>query len=296
MKFLNNWLEKEENDYVVKFINNVSDGNQMYATHLAAEKGHAEYLEALFFVGAQVNMLTCRGNTSLHIAARANKADCARAILRKGNSAWTVTRLLWIAFYHPTEDEANDCFITYLPFDIIGVISLILSQLCLAFGDLVQAKNHEGLTALELAMKNNARSLFPILCTSVTVQSLNSPMGTSLHYAAACGCHEAVTLLLQMGADVNARNRRNETPLFRACCCYPESPETVRAILNYSPDTRLTDNTNTTPLMIADRKDYTESVKLIKQYNSGSFHRTLVKQPERPPTRPPWTGRDKQGT
>jgi ankyrin repeat protein len=33
-------------------------------------------------------------------------------------------------------------------------------------------------------------------------------MGSALHYSAACGCDEAVDLLLQMGADVNARNQR----------------------------------------------------------------------------------------
>jgi hypothetical protein len=54
-------------------------------------------------------------------------------------------------------------------------------------------------------------------------------LGSPLHYAAAKGSPEACELLLRMKSDnVNCTNMRGETPLFRACCAYPESAETVK--------------------------------------------------------------------
>jgi hypothetical protein len=63
---------------------------------------------------------------------------------------------------------------SYLPFDLVGVLSLLLSQLSFDFVELIQYKNSDHMTALDVAMKHNYSTLFPILCTSLTVQALSS--------------------------------------------------------------------------------------------------------------------------
>lgn len=270
--FLKQWLTQKDAKFHAKFLNNVTGASQMYATHRAAEYGRHEFLALLYENGARLNLLTNRNNSALHIAARANQVECARVILRAGDTGWSKTRLLWLAFQQSKQPD-HECLFAYLPYELIATLAVILSHLCLAFNELVQYRNIDNLTALELAMKNNARKLFPLLCTSVTVQGLNGPMGSPLHYAAAYGCHEAVKMLLSMGADVNEMNQRKETPLFRACCCYPESSKTVRTILEFYPDANIQDQTDITPLVMAQRKEYNKSAKLIERYLAGTFRK-----------------------
>jgi ankyrin repeat protein len=51
-------------------LNNSHDQNKMYPLHLACESNRHQVVELLLKYGADMNVLTVRGNTPLHIASR----------------------------------------------------------------------------------------------------------------------------------------------------------------------------------------------------------------------------------
>lgn len=60
-----------------------------------------------------------------------------------------------------------------------------------------------------------------------------------LHWAADRGCAELVEILISFGANVNATDTDNQTPLhYAASCGYPEC---VKVLLKYNADVSLVD-------------------------------------------------------
>lgn len=265
-------------------LDTMCDGNKMYGSHLAAESGHAEVLELLMQNKLSLFHTTIRGNTALHIAARSNQGECAKILLRYGNSfhsfysyssgnaMWIRVRLLWIANHHPPEDS----LLNMLPKDIIGEISLALSRDCVSFNKLLEITNSEvghsraflifkGATALELAMRNRAHKVIPHLVSPFTVNSIRSVMGSPLHFAADCGATAACKLLLELGCEMNKLNHRGETGLYRACCSYPENEECVKVFLDFGADPWLADLEGKTALDMARSRKYWNCVDLLEE-------------------------------
>ena len=77
---------------------------------------------------------------------------------------------------------------------------------------------------------------------------------TALTIAADKGHHAFVALLLEYGAQINARNKKGCTALWLACC--GGHFETTRVLVEHKADTELQDNRKLTPLMIAFRKGH----------------------------------------
>ena len=87
------------------------------------------------------------------------------------------------------------------------------------------------------------------------------PRGTTaLHYAAAFGSVESVRVLLDAGAQVNARNAGDATPLVLAA----PAPQKVAALLAKGADPKLATKAGRTPLIVATASpSATESVRLL---------------------------------
>lgn len=243
------------------------DGNNMHGTHLAAEAGRAEVLRILFHdFDADVMLLTVRGNTACHIAARADKAECLRLVLQKSNEMWLRVRLLWVAFYKPTAGS----ILNKLPKDMIRYLARMLMQDNVTFNKVITMRNGDGLTALEYAVQNNARSCYSLLVSPVTVKAISSVLGNPLHYAAAHGCMEACDILIKIDPwSINELNMRNETPLYRACCAFPECPSVVKLLLNKGADATLKAKCGKTALEEAEARKYVASAKLIRERLGG---------------------------
>ncbi len=116
-------VEAEGKEKATKHVNSVHDNNGMYATHLAAEGGHAAVLECLVSeLKADLMVRTVRHNTPLHIAARCDKAECCRVLLRAGNDGWLKCRLLWIALRKDRFDNPA-CAFNCMPKDMIRLLT-----------------------------------------------------------------------------------------------------------------------------------------------------------------------------
>ncbi len=76
----------------------------------------------------------------------------------------------------------------------------------------------------------------------------------AIHNAAMNGHPETVKLLLSLGLNVNAINKRRETPLHMIAQSYMNTPkaiQTIRVLINSGADTALLDNYGDTPLACA---------------------------------------------
>lgn len=250
----------------MKLVNEVSDLNAMYGTHLAAEAGHAHVLSFLVHdLKADLMARTVRHNTPLHIAARANQPECVSVLLRAGNCGWERARLLWIAYCKDRHSNPA-CALNVLPRDMIRLLSVYLMRDSLEFNRLILATNSDGLVPLEYAFKNGARKVFALLVSPATVAQLRGVMGSPLHYAAAKGATEAVVLLLRMkGENVDERNHRKETPLYRACCAFPEAADTVEVLLKHGADPTIAASDGKTPYQEAIARRYAASAQLINK-------------------------------
>eukprot|EP01127_Copromyxa_protea_P021467 TRINITY_DN7388_c1_g1_i1.p1 TRINITY_DN7388_c1_g1~~TRINITY_DN7388_c1_g1_i1.p1 ORF type:complete len:125 (-),score=9.79 TRINITY_DN7388_c1_g1_i1:214-588(-) len=98
-------------------------------------------------------------------------------------------------------------------------------------------KNQKNRTPLEHAIQWRSKKAALELISPFTALHIRGPMGSVLHYAADCGQAETCDALIKNGCSLNERNSREETPLVRACCAFPESPDTVRVFLDYHADT-----------------------------------------------------------
>lgn len=86
---------------------------------------------------------------------------------------------------------------------------------------------------------------------------------TSVMFAAVSNKNPAVleTLITNYGADVNARNEDNWTPLMAAA---DETPEVVETLIKYGADVNAKDTNNETPLILAAKSAYTKNPKIIE--------------------------------
>lgn len=244
------------------YININTEYPSLYGTHIAAENGKDEVLEFLYENGAHLFLPGgFDGDSALHFASVKNHAKCVQVILRFANKLWPSASLIWLANTH----EENSIFAN-IPKDIIGVISIHLSRLCPNFRELVNYENKKKQTALYVAIKANSTSVLPYLISPISAGGLSELMGAPLHFAASYGCGEACRLLLCIGEDINEQNHRDETPIFRACCAYPEADNCVREILKFNPNLELCNHEGKTALDMARARKYEKIIKLIEEY------------------------------
>lgn len=87
---------------------------------------------------------------------------------------------------------------------------------------------------------------------------------TLLHFAAEAGNEKLIKLLVELGADVNARNDRGETPLIRAVVENDRS-KPVKTLLDLGADPNLAGNDGKTPIYWAAAAQMGSMTKLLKK-------------------------------
>jgi len=103
---------------------------------------------------------------------------------------------------------------------------------------------------------------------------------TALHNAAAFGPVDMVRSLLKAGANVDARDSRNLTPLFFALATEYPSTEIVQTLLQSGADVNAGDKTGETPLDWAEKFGNPRVIALLK--NSRAKHGVIYQAPKRP--------------
>ena len=94
------------------------------------------------------------------------------------------------------------------------------------------------------------------------------PGKTALHWAAAVNNVEAVVCLLQRGANRDAQDNRDQTPLFLAA--KEGSFEACKSLLDHYANRDITDHMDHLPRDVADERRHQDIVKLLDEYRADS--------------------------
>ena len=225
-------------------------GSTMLA--IAALMGHTEVVAVLLEQhDADVNAKSRDGGTALHTAAFLGRVETVKFLLEKGaditlrdnmGSAaidgakldWTFTEII-LGMLQIEVDEAE------VKAGRVEVIKLLSEQPnnALQSHDLWKAAAAGDLSAIKDALGDSA-----------DLNALDSQSGiTPLGWAALNGQAEAAKLLIEKGAEVNARNRDGTTSLHSAA--FLGRIGTVKLLLENGADTTLRSNDGSTPTDVA---------------------------------------------
>ena len=262
-------------------------GSTLLAT--AALMGHTKVVALLLEHGADINGRSRDGGTALHAAAFLGRIETVKLLLENGADANLQSNIGGTAM----DGAKLDWEFTKA---IIGMIRIEVDEAEVKAGrtkviELLSEQPKNASPSHNLWKAASAGDLSAIkdaLGDSADLNALDSQFGiTPLGWAALNGQTEAAKLLIEKGADVNARNRDGATPLHSAT--FLGRIETVKLLLEKGADTTLRNNDGSTPTDVA-RLDWqltqfvvgllqmevdeaavkagrTEVIKLISQHN-----------------------------
>ena len=224
-------------------------GSTMLAT--AALMGHTEIVELLLEHGADVNTKSRDGGTALHAAAFLGRIETVKFLLEKGADANLRSNIGGTAM----DGAKLDWEFTKA---IIGMLQIEVNEAEVKAGrtkviELLseQPKNASPSHNLwKAAATGDLSAIKDALGDSADLNALDSQSGiTPLGWAALNGQAEAAKLLIEKGADVNARNRDGTTSLHSAA--FLGRIGTVKLLLENGADTTLRSNDGSTPTDVA---------------------------------------------
>jgi ankyrin repeat protein len=178
-------------------LSNGSDGNQVFALHIAAHHGKSEIVALLIENGIDINAKAERNWNALHIAADCGQADVARLLLASGadinaKESGTGATPLMDAAYRGRDD----------------IVRILLDA-----GADVNAKRFDGGTALTLAALNDKTEIVRMLLDAGADRSARDNLGWT-------------------ALDLAAQIHDNSDPSYQ---CPPRNPETAELLRSYFP-------------------------------------------------------------
>ena len=146
-------------------------------------------------------------------------------------------------------------------------INFLIMSLCLMFSGLTF-----GSTESESEDVKNLRNAvnFGYADIAVSLIDKGTPIdgvhfgGTLLHESALCGSRKITSALISKGVDINAQNKRKETPLY--CAVSQGEVEVVSELLDANADPNIADEDGITPLHLAIKLGVKSYLKPTKQY------------------------------
>ena len=95
------------------------------------------------------------------------------------------------------------------------------------------------------------------------VNTQNSEKLTPLHLASTSHSIDAIALLVKLGADVSARNKAGETPIFGRV--FIDAPEVIAEFAKLGVDPNACDIDGQTPLDLAEREKAEKSAAMLRE-------------------------------
>ncbi len=238
-----------------KDINALDNGFRLSAMSWGTLHGQTEVVQLLIENGVDVNIKSGDGATSLHSAAFLGRVDVAKLLLENGadvkarnNDGATPVDVLSVDW----ETTAFVCGLIGIDIEEaeIAVMKKGRNEIAKLFGVdgvLGEAGTFSVQRLSEAAFTGNIAAMKQVLADGADPNTRDPQSGsTLLATAALMGYTKIVALLLERGADVNARSRDGGTALHAAA--FLGRAETVKLLLEKGANTTLRNNTGSTAL------------------------------------------------
>ncbi len=246
------WAVYEGNADIVKILRHAGATEGLNEAKLLKAIGAEDlkYVQHILEEGADVNMRIPDIDDVL-ISADAGDSMLMYAV-EKGNMELVQILLDNDADINARGSEGRTALMIAAQFDSVDILNLLLER-----GANVNARDANGESALMYGMYGAPVDLAPVLAAPV-----DSDGETASILGADNGYADVVKLLLEKGANVDARDCCQQTALMVAAGL--GDVETVKILLEYGADITLKDSSGETALMQAG--DSTEIVQLLEQY------------------------------
>ncbi|XP_076445109.1 uncharacterized protein LOC143283010 [Babylonia areolata] len=265
----------------------VVNDEQATALHKAASLNHTEVVKFLVDRGARINRRDKDNYTPLLLAATYGHTETVELLLQKGADYSAVDKYDKTVVYLAAEEnklEVLSKLLSYPPLKKLintsdqydtsplhiaaqqGYLDIVKELL--KHGADIDSKNEEEQTPVHLAAKfgrtNIVREIVRMDKTVLHDEDDNS--NTALHLAAQYGHNKVAEVLLELGADVSARNYSQWTPLDLAAS--KGWTKTCSVLLNNDAPVDPTDKNKTTPLHLAARYGHPRVVELLLDWDA----------------------------
>ncbi|XP_032219761.2 transient receptor potential cation channel subfamily A member 1 [Nematostella vectensis] len=230
------------NEEIVQVLLKVSDcdvnaksASARTPLHLAASLDKPEICTTLLESNASFDTRDDQGKIPLGVAMECGAANSARVLLKYiGQMQLDVEKFLYDA-------DLDGSTLLHLAVDS-GFTSVV--SLCLEYGSRIrEPKRVDRLTAFHLACEQGAANIVKLLLKEdpgvAKILLVDKDGSTPLHNAAKSNNRAIVELLIEQGANVNARNGLNVTPLMLAAST--GSADSVHLLMEKGADTTVKD-------------------------------------------------------
>uniref|UniRef100_A0A8B9CLS4 Ankyrin 2 n=1 Tax=Anser brachyrhynchus TaxID=132585 RepID=A0A8B9CLS4_9AVES len=221
------------------------------ALHMAARAGQVEVVRCLLRNGALVDARAREEQTPLHIASRLGKTEIVQLLLQH--------------MAHPDAATTNG----YTPLHIsaregqVDVASVLLEA-----GASHSMSTKKGFTPLHVAAKYGSLEVAKLLLQRRASPDSAGKNGlTPLHVAAHYDNQKVALLLLEKGASPHATAKNGYTPLHIAA--KKNQMQIATTLLNYGAETNILTKQGVTPLHLASQEGHTDMVTLLLEKGSN---------------------------
>ncbi|KAF6019803.1 hypothetical protein EB796_021893 [Bugula neritina] len=153
--------------------------------------------------------------------------------------------------------------------DVLNLIIDAASQHPTLLDSYIHHKDHEGSTALYLAVVNNQfDNVKMLLDAGADVNHAKDDQMTALHFAAMFGFQEIASLLIEKGADVHCETDIKQTPLHKAAL-YDDKTDVAEILISHGADVNAVDKQEMTPLHCAVGKAQLKMTKFLINHGAA---------------------------
>ncbi len=249
-----------------------ADDDHFYLIHHAAREGQKEILQLLLERGASIKAKTenLRALKPLHLAVQSGNIQLVKFLLEKGAAINAMTG------YDLDDEPWQKC--TPLIYAIMGGHTDI-ARFLIQQGAILSFKSKNIYQPLVAAIQYDQPDILQLLIEKG--EDVNRPFArglTPIFYAAAWGKVKAVERMIALGADIHHKAYYKMTPLHYSFY-WRAQPDAARVLLEHGADVNARSRDGYTPLNFATQKGSKEGVALLLEKGAkidmaDMFHRT----------------------